>query len=70
MIGIVFADVGWASGVPGYAPYQAPVYASGGVGVQLNLGFSGVALPALRFDYGFSERNPRGVFSFRIGTVF
>jgi outer membrane protein insertion porin family len=70
IIGIVFADVGWASGVPGYEPYQAPVFASGGLGVQVNLGFSGVALPALRFDYGFSERNPRGVFSFRIGTVF
>ena len=70
VIGVVFADLAWVSGVPDYAPYAGPLFASGGVGVQINLGFSGVALPALRFDYGFSERNPRGVFSFRIGTVF
>lgn len=70
VIGVVFADVGWASGVPGFAPDATPVFASAGLGVQVNLGFSGVALPALRFDYGFSETHPRGVFSFRIGTVF
>jgi outer membrane protein insertion porin family len=38
--------------------------------VQVNLGFGGVSLPALRFDYGFSARNPRGVFTFRVGPVF
>ena len=70
VIGIAFADAAWASGVPGFEEYDTPIFASAGLGVQLNLGFSGVALPALRFDYGFSERNPRGVFSFRIGTVF
>lgn len=70
VIGVLFADVGWASGVPGYARYETPLYGSAGAGVQVNLGFSGVALPALRFDYGFSQLNPRGVFSFRIGTVF
>lgn len=70
VVAIAFADAAWASTVPGYPEYDAPIFASAGVGVQLNLGFSGVALPALRFDYGFSERNPAGVFSFRIGTVF
>ena len=70
IIGVVFADLAWVSGVPGYEPYTAPLFGSAGVGVQINLGFSGVALPALRFDYGFSERNPTGVFSFRIGSVF
>lgn len=70
LIAVAFADVAWASGVPGFDEYDTPVFGSAGLGLQVNLGFSGVALPALRFDYGFSERNPRGVFSFRIGTVF
>ncbi len=70
VVGIVFVDVGYASNVPGFGEYQAPVYAGAGVGVQVDLGFAGVALPPLRFDYGFSERNRGGVFSFRIGSVF
>jgi outer membrane protein insertion porin family len=70
VVGIVFVDVGYASNVPGYPVYESPIYASAGVGVQVDLGFGGVALPPLRFDYGFSERNRGGVFSFRIGTVF
>ena len=70
VIGIVFADVGYASNVPGYPEYGAPIFAGVGVGVQVDLGFGGVALPPLRFDYGFSERNRGGVFAFRIGTVF
>lgn len=70
VIGIVFVDAGYASNVPGFPEYGAPLFASAGVGVQVNLGFAGVAFPAIRFDYGFSERNPTGVFSFRIGPVF
>ncbi len=70
VVGIVFADVGYVSNVPGYDDYQAPIFAGLGVGVQVDLGFGGVALPPLRFDYGFSERNRGGVFAFRIGTVF
>jgi outer membrane protein insertion porin family len=70
VVGIVFADVGYASNVPGFPEFAAPLFGSAGVGVQINLGFAGVAFPAIRFDYGFSERNPTGVFSFRIGPVF
>ncbi|MEX2541946.1 MAG: POTRA domain-containing protein [Trueperaceae bacterium] len=70
VIGIVFVDLGYASSVPGYADYTAPLFAGAGVGVQVNLGFGGVLLPALRFDYGFSERNPTGEFRFRVGPVF
>lgn len=70
VIGIVFADIGYASSVPGFPEYGAPLFAGAGVGVQVNLGFGGVALPALRFDYGFSERHPRGEFRFRVGPVF
>jgi outer membrane protein insertion porin family len=70
IVGVVFADVGYASHVPGFPDYAAPLFGSAGVGVQINLGFAGVAFPAIRFDYGFSERNPRGVFGFRIGPVF
>ncbi|MEX2501634.1 MAG: POTRA domain-containing protein [Trueperaceae bacterium] len=70
VIAIAFADLAWASGVPGFDEYATPVFGSAGVGLQVNLGFSGVQLPALRFDYGFSERNPTGVFAFRVGTVF
>ena len=70
VIGIVFADLAYVSGTPDFAEYEAPLFASTGLGLQVNLGFGGLAFPALRFDYGFSERNPGGVFSFRIGSVF
>lgn len=70
VIGIVFLDLGYASSVPGFPEYGAPLFAGAGLGVQVNLGFGGVVLPALRFDYGFSERNPRGEFRFRVGPVF
>ncbi len=70
VIGIVFADLAYVSDVPGFASGEAPLFASAGFGVQINLGFGGVSLPALRFDYGFSERNPGGVFAFRVGAVF
>ena len=70
VIGIAFVDLGWASHVPGFEQYQTPLFAGAGVGVQLNLGFGGVVLPAVRLDYAFSERHPAGVFSFRVGPVF
>jgi len=70
VIGIVFVDLGWASNVPGFPQYETPLFAGTGVGVQLNLGFGGVVLPAVRLDYAFSERHPAGVFSFRVGPVF
>lgn len=70
VIGIAFVDAGYASHVPEFDPYGAPLFLGAGLGVQLNLGFGGVVLPALRFDYGFSERNPTGVFAFRVGPVF
>ncbi|MFA5551122.1 MAG: POTRA domain-containing protein [Trueperaceae bacterium] len=70
VIALAFVDVGWASSVPGFNDYQTPVFAGAGIGVQVNLGFSGVVLPAIRLDYAFSERHPRGVFSFRVGPVF
>lgn len=70
VIALAFVDLGWASSVPGYAEYSAPLFAGAGIGLQVNLGFGGVVLPAVRLDYAFSERNPRGVFSFRIGPVF
>jgi len=66
VIGILFADVGsvWNPGDP------LDLKAGFGAGVQLNLGYGSVLLPALRFDYGFSSAHPRGVFHFRIGPVF
>jgi len=70
VIGVAFVDLGWASTVPGFQEYQTPLFASAGVGVQINLGFGGVLLPAVRLDYAFSERHPTGVFSFRVGPVF
>ena len=70
VIGVAFVDLGWASTVPGFLEYQTPLFASAGVGVQINLGFGGVLLPAVRLDYAFSERHPTGVFSFRVGPVF
>lgn len=70
VIGVLFADLGWASSATGFPEYDSPVFASAGLGVQVNLGFSGVMLPALRFDYAFSERHPAGEFRFRVGSVF
>jgi outer membrane protein insertion porin family len=70
VIGVLFVDLGWASSVPNFPENGAPLFAGAGVGVQINLGFGGVLLPALRFDYGFSERSPNGEFRFRIGPVF
>lgn len=70
VVGIVFADLAYVSDVPGFARGEAPLFGSAGFGLQVNLGFGGVSLPALRFDYGFSERNPGGVFAFRVGSVF
>ncbi len=70
VIGLAFVDVGWSSSVPGFAEYATPVFAGAGLGVQVNLGFGGLILPAIRLDYAFSEKHPTGVFSFRVGPVF
>lgn len=70
IIGLVFTDVGWASSMPGFTDYNTPIIAGAGLGVQLNLNIAGIGLPAIRLDYSFSERNPSGVFRFRIGPVF
>jgi len=70
IIGVVFADLGYVPEGTGAVLSGPALYGSAGIGVQVNLGFGGVSLPALRFDYGFSARNPSGVFSFRVGPVF
>ena len=66
VIGIAFVDIGtvWNPGD------KFDLKAGYGLGVQLNLGYGSVLLPALRFDYGFSTAHPTGVFHFRIGPVF
>ena len=69
VIAIVFVDLGYASNVPGFES-GGPLFAGAGVGVQVNLGFTALGFFPLRFDYGFSERHPGGVFSFRVGPVF
>jgi len=68
VIGIVFVDAGWGSS--GSPAYSSPLSVGMGIGVQVNLGFTALGFFPLRFDYGFSGRNPTGVFSFRIGPVF
>lgn len=65
-----FADVGWASSLPDFDAYQTPILAGTGLGLQLNLGLAGIALPAIRVEYSFSETNPTGVFRFKVGPVF
>lgn len=67
VVGIVFLDLGYASSVPAGS---ANVLAGAGLGLQINFGIGNVLLPPVRFDYGFSGSNPRGVFGFRIGPVF
>lgn len=70
VIGIAWVDLGWASSVPGFDLYGAPPFMSAGIGVQVNLGFTALGFFPLRFDYGFSQRHPGGVLSFRVGPVF
>ncbi len=41
-----------------------------GLGVQINLGFGQLLLPAIRLDYGWSAVNPGGRFYFRLGFPF
>ena len=66
LYGVAFADLGDA-----WQNTRDPLLKWGvGAGVQLNLGLGTFLLPALRFDYAFSERNPNGKFSFRIGNFF
>ena len=70
VVGLVFTDVGYASDIAN-EDFADPLLFSAGVGVQLNIGFGGaLALPPLRFDYGFSPANPTGTFGFRLGFNF
>jgi len=66
LYGVAFADLGdaWQSTRDPFLKWGV------GAGVQLNLGLGTFLLPALRFDYAFSERNPNGKFSFRLGNFF
>jgi len=75
VVGIGFVDLGYASSVGStvgdFESYNTPLLGSVGVAVQLNIGFGGgLAIPPLRFDYGFSPTNPTGVFGFRLGFSF
>lgn len=64
--GLGFVDAGmvWKADNTTRADYSL------GLGLQLNLGVSGVQLPALHFDYGFSPSNQSSKFGFRIGPVW
>ena len=66
LYGIAFVDAAsaWAADGTRKSDYSV------GAGVQLNLGFGGALLPALRFDYGFSPSNNSSKFSFRLGPVW
>ncbi len=70
VIGILFADLGYASQPERLADDEVPLFGSGGVGLQVNIGFGGGILAPIRLDYGFSERHPAGHLSFRIGFVY
>lgn len=65
LYGVAFGDVGdaWKEGLP--APKLG-----WGFGLQLNLGVGAALLPALRFDYAFSQKYPDGKFYFRLGNFF
>ncbi len=75
VVGIVFADLGYASSVGStvgdFGENPPPLLGSVGVAAQLNIGFGGgLAIPPLRFDYGVSPTHPTGVFGFRLGFNF
>lgn len=67
LYGFVFTDFGrlW----PAVAQPDA-FYLGAGVGLQVNLDLLGAVLPPIRIDYGFSQRNPTGKFSLRLGLGF
>ena len=67
LYGFVFTDFGrlW----PAVTQPDA-FYLGAGVGLQLNLDLLGAVLPPIRLDYGFSQRNPTGKFSLRLGLSF
>lgn len=80
LIGVAFLDVGnaWGNGSRATRTLtdgtvisipDGPIVGYG-IGLQVNLGFGAFQLPALRFDYGFSQWNPTGRFSFRLGFPF
>ncbi|MBF6593881.1 MAG: BamA/TamA family outer membrane protein [Thermaceae bacterium] len=65
--GFIFTDFGrlW----PAITQPDA-FYVGAGVGVQVNLDLLGAVLPPIRVDYGFSQRNPTGKFSLRLGLSY
>ncbi len=77
LLGIVWVDFGNAWG--GESQYRVSragttlpfgLQLGYGVGAQINLGFGGIQLPAIRLDYGWSAWNPGGKFYFRLGFPF
>ena len=73
LLGIVWVDFGNAWG--GKNAFRKPGIGEGiqfgyGIGAQVNLGFGGFQLPAIRLDYGWSALNPGGRFYFRLGFPF
>ncbi len=73
LLAIAWVDFGNAWGGPNQ--FRAPGIGEGiqfgyGIGAQINLGFGGFQLPAIRLDYGFSALNPGGRFYFRLGFPF
>ncbi|RIH92987.1 BamA/OMP85 family outer membrane protein [Meiothermus granaticius] len=67
LYGFVFTDFGriWPA-----TTQPDAFYLGAGVGVQLNLDLLGAVLPPLRIDYGFSQRNPTGKLSLRLGVSY
>ena len=73
LLGIVWVDFGNAWG--GDNAFRKTGISEGiqfgyGIGAQVNLGFGGFQLPAIRLDYGWSAINPGGRFYFRLGFPF
>lgn len=67
LYGFLFADFGrlW----PASGDLDA-FFLGAGLGMQVNLDLLGAVLPPIRLDYGFSQRNPTGRFSLRLGLGF
>jgi outer membrane protein insertion porin family len=77
LLGIVWLDFGnaWGGDSQSRAERNGTKIPFGvqfgyGLGVQINLGFGGFQLPAIRLDYGWSAWNPGGKFYFRLGFPF
>ena len=67
IIGIAFFDAAYIDDGTNLGINDSPIYIGAGLAAQFNVVFG---IPPIRLEYGFSPKNPTGVFSFGLGFSF